>query len=58
MYKLFLARHLNETVQFTTKYNYTGYGDVVTFGDKSLGISSGINMFPSGDIKNIKRLDK
>ena len=58
MYKLFLAKHLNETVQFTTKYNYTGYGDVVIFGDNTFGISSGISMFPSSDIKNIKRLDK
>ncbi len=58
MYKLFLARHQFEIVEFTTTYNFSGIGHVIVMGNGKLGISSGKSIFPGTDIKSIKRMDK
>ena len=55
MYKLFLARHQFEIVEFTTKYNFSDVGRVIVMGNGKLGISSGKSIFPGTDIKSIKR---
>ena len=55
MNKFLLSRHLNETVEFSISHGKIGYGDVVTMGDGNPGISSGHEVIPWYDVKNVRR---
>ncbi len=55
MKKFLLSRHLHETVEFSISHGKSGKGDVVIMGDGNPGISSGDEVIPWYDIKNVRR---
>jgi hypothetical protein len=56
MNKYFLGHLVNEKVEFTTTYNFSGKGEVVIMGNGKPGISSGPSIIPCSDIKHVRRL--
>lgn len=55
MNKFLLSRHLNETVEFSISHGKSRTGEVVIMGDSNPGISSGDEVIPWYDIKNVRR---
>ncbi len=56
MNKYILGHLIDEKVEFTTRYNFSGVGEVVIMGNGKPGISSGISIIPGSDIKHVKRV--